>query len=96
MRAAKDHIFVAAMPPQSRLQEAKSIPVARISREKVIFSSNFLCPGYLFNIRYVIFVEPEALLCASDHHGPQRDRRIVSRLNSSLAENSFICAGQVQ
>jgi hypothetical protein len=81
--------------PQSRLQEAKSIPVSKnLPAEKVIFSSNFLVPqGYLSNIRYVIFVEPEAYYALPTIMARNEIGRIVSRLNSSLAENSFICVG---
>jgi len=81
--------------PQSRLQEAKSIPLPRnLPAEKIIFSSSFLVPqGYLPNIRFVIFVAPEAYYALPTPAARKEIGRIVGRLNSILAEKSFICVG---
>jgi hypothetical protein len=81
--------------PQSRLQEAKSIPLPKnIPAEKIIFSSSFLVPlGYLPNIRFVIFVTPEAYYALPTVAARHEIGRIVSRLNSILVEKSFICVG---
>jgi hypothetical protein len=81
--------------PQSRLQEAVSVPLTKdLPPEKIIFSSNFLVPqGYLSNIRFVIFVSPEAYYALPSVAARNEIGRIVSRLNSTLAEKSFICVG---
>lgn len=81
--------------PQSRLQEAASIPLKKdIPPGKVVFSSNFLVPqGYLPNIRYVIFVPPEGYYGLPTVAARNEIGRIVGRLNSTLVEKSFICVG---
>jgi hypothetical protein len=81
--------------PQSRLQEAVSIPRAKdLPPEKIVFSSNFLVPqGYLPNIRYVIFVSPEAYYALPSVMARNEIGRIIGRLNSTLVEKSFICVG---
>ncbi len=81
--------------PQSRLQEAKSIPSSKDLRaENIVFSSNFLVPqGYLSNIRFVVFVSPEAYYALPSVMARNEIGRIVNRLNSVLAEKSFICVG---
>jgi len=81
--------------PQSRLQESKSISLPKnIPAEKIIFSSSFLVPqGYLPNIRFVIFVSPEAYYALPTAAARNEIGRVVSRLNSILAEKSFICVG---
>jgi hypothetical protein len=81
--------------PQSRLLEAKSVPSRKdLPVEKIVFSSNFLVPqGYLSNIRYVIFVSPEAYYALPSVMARNEIGRIVSRLNKILAEKSFICVG---
>jgi Pyruvate phosphate dikinase, AMP/ATP-binding domain len=81
--------------PQSRLQEAKTIPSSKhLPPEKIVFSSNFLVPqGYLPNIRYVIFVSPEGYYALPTVMARNEIGRIVGKLNSSLAEKSFICVG---
>lgn len=81
--------------PQSRLQESKSISLPKnLPADKIIFSSSFLVPqGYLPNIRFVIFVSPEAYYALPTATARNEIGRIVSRLNSILVEKSFICVG---
>lgn len=81
--------------PQSRLQESINIPIPKeLAPENIIFSSSFLVPqGYLSNIRFVIFVSPEAYYALPTTSARNEIGRIVSRLNSILAEKSFICVG---
>ena len=81
--------------PQSRLQETKNIPIPKdLPAEKIVFSSSFLVPqGYLPNIRFVIFVVPEAYYALPTEKARNEIGRIVGRLNSILAEKSFICVG---
>jgi hypothetical protein len=81
--------------PQSRLQEAKSVPWPKdLPAEEIIFSSSFLVPqGYLPNIRFVIFVSPEAYYALPSITARNEVGRIISRLNTILAEKSFICVG---
>ena len=81
--------------PQSRLQEAKSIPLSKdLPADKIIFSSSFLVPqGYLPHIRFVIFVPPESYYALPTEMARNEIGRIVGRLNSILTEKSFICVG---
>lgn len=81
--------------PQSRLQEAKSIPLSKdLPADKIVFSSSFLVPqGYLSNIRFVIFVSPEPYYALPTVMARNEIGRIVGRLNSILTEKSFICVG---
>ncbi len=81
--------------PQSRLQEAKSLPPSKdLKPENIVFSSNFLVPqGYLPNIRYVVFVSPEAYYALPTVMARNQIGRVVNRLNSVLAEKTFICVG---
>ncbi len=81
--------------PQSRLQEAKSIPSSKdLPADHIVFSSNFLVPqGYLPNIRFVVFVSPEAYYALPTEVARNEIGRIVNRLNSVLVEKSFICVG---
>lgn len=81
--------------PQSRLQETLNVPIPKeLAAENIIFSSSFLVPqGYLSNIRFVIFVSPTAYYALSTTEARKEIGRIVGRLNSILAEKSFICVG---
>jgi len=81
--------------PQSRLQEAVSIPLPKdLPEEKIVFSSNFLVPqGYLSNIRYVVFVAPEQYYALPTVAARNEVGRIIGRLNTVLVEKSFICVG---
>jgi pyruvate phosphate dikinase-like enzyme len=81
--------------PQSRLQETINVPIPKeLAPEKIVFSSSFLVPqGYLPNIRFVIFVSPKAYYALPTEATRKEIGRIVSRLNSTLAEKSFICVG---
>ena len=81
--------------PQSRLQETVSVPLPKdLPADKIVFSSDFLVPqGYLSNIRYVIFVSPEAYYALPSVAARNEIGRIVGRLNTILAEKSFICVG---
>jgi hypothetical protein len=49
--------------------------------------------GYLPNIRFIIFVSPEAYYALPTAAARNETGRIVSRLNSILTEKSFICVG---
>ena len=81
--------------PQSRLQEVETLPKPEaITSADLIFSTNFLVPnGYLPDIRYVIFVVPEAYFALPTASDRREIGRLISRLNSQLPENSFICVG---
>ncbi|MBI3737816.1 MAG: PEP/pyruvate-binding domain-containing protein [Chloroflexi bacterium] len=81
--------------PQSRLQEAKSVPLPKdLPAENIVFSSNFLVPqGYLPHIHYVIYVSPEAYYALPSVAARNEVGRMIGRLNTILAEKSFICVG---
>ncbi len=81
--------------PQSRLREARSVPLPKdLPARDILFLSNFLVPqGYLSAIRHVIYVSPEAYYALPTAAARNEIGRIVSHLNSSLPEKSFICVG---
>ncbi len=81
--------------PQSRLRETRVVPLPKdLPAGDVVFLSTFLVPqGYVPSIRYVIYVSPEAYYALPTAAARNEIGRVVSRLNSSLPEKSFICVG---
>jgi hypothetical protein len=81
--------------PQSYLKEILPplIP-EELPEEKVIFSTGFMVPrGFLTNIRYVLYINPEAyfnLTTSSERH---KISQTIAKLNTMLEDKSFICIG---
>jgi hypothetical protein len=81
--------------PQSSLKATGQgkLPEGLPERD-IIFSSHFMVPqGYLSDIRYVIFVPPEAYLSLPTDSARNEVGRLIARLNKALPEKSFICVG---
>jgi hypothetical protein len=81
--------------PQSRFLAARVVRVPRqLSPEDVVFSTGFMVPqGYLQDIRFIVFVCPEAYLALSREADRKALGKAVSQLNAALPEKSFICVG---
>jgi hypothetical protein len=81
--------------PQSHLQSIDQTRIpADLPLEDVIFSTRFMVPrGYLPDIRYVLFVEPQGYYALPTAEARSEIGRIIGRLNSSLSGKSFICVG---
>jgi hypothetical protein len=81
--------------PQSYLQDARVARVPRgLSPEDIVFSSGFMVPrGLLSDVRYIVFVAPEAYLALPSDANRKAIGRVISRLNEKLPEKSFICVG---
>jgi hypothetical protein len=81
--------------PQSHFQAVPAVRVpAGLSAEEILFSTSFMVPrGLLSNIRYVVFVSPEDYLALPSETDRKAIGRVVSWLNETLPEKSFICVG---
>ena len=81
--------------PQSYFQAARVVRLPRgLSPEDIAFSTGFMVPrGLLSDIRYIVFVAPEAYLALPSGADRKAVGRVVSRLNERLPEKSFICVG---
>lgn len=65
-----------------------------LSAEDVVFSTRFMVPqGYLSNIRYVLFVKPEAYFALPTVEERNKVGVVISLLNAALEKKSFICVG---
>jgi hypothetical protein len=81
--------------PQSLLKQTAVGKIPELlESEDILFSTHFMVPnGMVANIRYVLFVSPEAYFALET----DRDRKdlggVISLLNAALPEKSFICVG---
>ena len=81
--------------PQSLLKETRAgrLP-SSLTREDILFSTRFMVPrGHVSDLRYVLFVPPEAYFALDSAQARKNIGAVISRLNSSLPEKSFICVG---
>lgn len=81
--------------PQSYLQPEVIVNLPeQLELEDTIFSTHFIVPqGYLTDIRHVIFVVPEAYFALSSSAERAEIGKIISQVNSSLEQKTFICIG---
>ena len=81
--------------PQSRFQAARVVRVPReLSPGDIVFSTGFMVPqGYLSDIRFVVFVCPEAYLSLPSEADRKALGKAISHLNAALPEKSFLCVG---
>jgi len=81
--------------PQSRFQAARVVRVPReLSPGDIVFSTGFMVPqGYLSDIRFVVFVCPEAYLALPGEADRKALGKAISQLNAALPEKSFLCVG---
>jgi hypothetical protein len=81
--------------PQSYLKATRVVRVPKqLLQEDIVFSTRFIVPqGYLSDIRYVLFVPPEAYFALSTPAERREVGGLISRLNAVLGDRSFICVG---
>lgn len=81
--------------PQSHIQPSNLVHLPKdLSLDDVIFSTHFMVPrGYVPDIRYVLFVEPEAYFALPTAAARSELGRIIGRLNANLGGKTFICVG---
>jgi hypothetical protein len=81
--------------PQAQLQPGRKAEIpAEIPYDDLIFSTGFMVPqGYLPNIHFVLFVEPEGYFKLETTSERAALTSAISRLNGSLEEKAFICVG---
>ncbi|MBM3150652.1 MAG: hypothetical protein FJZ96_00365 [Chloroflexi bacterium] len=81
--------------PQSHLRDLNevSLPPA-LAEADIIFSTRRMVPrGAARNIRYVLFVPPEAYFSLESAAERAKLERAIGRLNKALEKEAFICVG---
>ena len=81
--------------PQSYLKEILPplIP-EELPEESILFSTSFMVPrGFLTDIRYVLFIKPEAYFDLATSVERNQISQTIAKLNTMLADKSFICIG---
>jgi hypothetical protein len=81
--------------PQSYLKatHAAHLP-SQLPEEDTIFTTRFMVPqGVLADIRYVLFVPPEAYYALETTQARKELAGVISRLNAALPPKTFICVG---
>jgi hypothetical protein len=81
--------------PQSQLEVTRTVPLPQHLRDRdIVFSTQFMVPqGYVPNLRYVLFVVPEAYYALPTVPLRREAGRLVSLMNARLDSKSFICVG---
>jgi hypothetical protein len=81
--------------PQPQLQDIHPTQIPEnLPEEDVIFSTHFIVPrGYLPDINQVIFINPNEYYSLQTPAARNEVSTTISKLNSVLEENKFICIG---
>jgi hypothetical protein len=81
--------------PQSIIKEAAAGKIPEhLPKEDILFSTHFMVPrGQLENIRHVLFVTPETYHALETDKARKDLGAVISKLNATLPEKSFICVG---
>jgi hypothetical protein len=80
--------------PQSHLQESQARLPAHLEPEDVIFSTRRMAPeGRVSDIRYVMFIPPQAYHALPTAAARAGLGRIIGLLNAALKDETFICVG---
>lgn len=81
--------------PQSYLKEIMPPRIPEeLPQQSILFSTSFMVPrGFLTDIRYVVFIKPEAYFNLVTSAERNQISQAIARLNSLLADKSFICIG---
>ncbi len=88
------HITLLQCRPQSQLLESEGRLPQDLREEDIIFSSRRMAPqGKVSDIKYVVFVLPEAYFTLPTTDARSRLGRAVGRLNAALKDETFICLG---
>lgn len=81
--------------PQSFLNE-NAVPAVLKNHDpdQVVFSTHFMVPqGYISDIRWVLFISPEAYFAIPTQAARNELRSQIAHLNATLGEKKFICVG---
>lgn len=96
-RAPNPQVIISLLQcrPQSHFKGAQVVHLPEdIPGEDIIFCTHFMVPqGYLENIRYVLFVPAEGYFALPSLKDRQEIGKVISALNASLGEKSYICVG---
>lgn len=81
--------------PQSYLKITTPVRIPTgLDKNDLVFSTGFMVPqGYLSNIRYVIFVEPETYYALGSERSRKELSGVISQLNQILPPKTFLCVG---
>lgn len=80
--------------PQSYLRENKVQLPAALSPEDVVLATSRMAPeGFVGNIQYVLFVNPEAYYKLPTQAARAELSRLIGLLNTRLVGKTFICVG---
>jgi hypothetical protein len=88
------HIRLLQCRPQASMAEAEGVQVPDIPEERALFISRRLVPhGRVADIRYVIYIRPDAYAALPSSSQKAEVARVVGRLNQKLAGERFILIG---
>ena len=80
--------------PQSHFKDSQAQLPPNLPKEDVIFSTSRMVPrGCVDWIKYVVAVHPEAYLSLPSESARAEVGRAISKLNTALADQVFICIG---
>jgi hypothetical protein len=81
--------------PQPYLQDVFSVSLpGDLKSEDMIFSTRFMVPnGYLNNLRYVVYIDPEAYFSLSTPISRNAVTMALSKINAALDEKTFVFVG---
>jgi hypothetical protein len=81
--------------PQSQIQDVRKASLPEVlPNEDVIFTTRFMVPqGYLPDIRYIVYVKPEAYFGLPTQAARIQISQAIARLNAVLKEKTFILVG---
>lgn len=87
-------LFILQCRPQSHLQEESVRLPERIEERRIVFATSKMAPhGKVSNIRYVLFVSPEAYHALPSAEARHDLSRNIGRVNKVLQGETFICVG---
>ncbi|HLE73788.1 MAG TPA: PEP/pyruvate-binding domain-containing protein [Anaerolineales bacterium] len=87
-------LFILQCRPQSQMHEESVQLPDRLDKKQVILSTEKMAPhGKVIDIRYVLFVPPEAYYSLPRVEDRHALTRAIGRLNNILKGETFICVG---
>jgi len=88
------HISLLQCRPQSHLKENHAKFPVSLNPADIIFSTRRIVPqGFVSDIRYVLFVEPESYYALPTQATRAELSRLIGQLNAKLAGQVYICIG---
>ena len=80
--------------PQRNVKDVQTHIPENIEEDRIIFSTTRIAPhGYVDNIQYVIFVEPDCYFSLKTKQERNKVSYSIGKLNAALAGKNFICVG---